>query len=601
MRWLIIALMLNNLTTFAADLIPATYTNANWRYVHRPPTWAELRARTIHATFDTAASPSLASVQAAHDSCPSNQTVMLTSSDGLPFIWAGRLVIREDGAALIGETNQQVVIRNTGTAEDSMIAISSGNHSQLLTTSTAYGVWTNDMAKISKGSTNINMKTAPSEWAVGDIIQFDYLEGDAAGLVESDGNTQACTWCSRSDGDRPINDQVQVLAIANNTNVTFWPPLSFDLNIEQTPEGIEHKGIVRNAYVAGLTFTNVGSSRDIVLLEGAWQCALIDCKLYICDTRGVWWYGGGENSLIGCTIKYGEGADWGIGYTSSKGYAISFSLQSARPLVENCDISNVSFGFAFEGGGQCGVIGYNYITNVMTDAPDATKESAGNHGSHARSILFEGNIFKAKILHDHYFGSSERIVTFRTAVSSVYTQNGTPVTQYCILYDAWTNQVYHLVVACRFGIAGQENQFDVLNAGSVNQGTTNKAIRRLGSLNANHTTRSEYDPTVTNTLHWAINWQSATNNGTNASGIVYHADVSDTNPPVSLYLTSKPSWMANRPWPPVDPYTSTNPLPTDIQAGWRHYFGTNEIASEGGGGGDLTFERGAPRLRGLKL
>lgn len=578
------------LTAFAgkaADLIPSYYTNANWRYVQRPPTVAELRTRVVHATFDSAAVPTLASVNSAIAACSSNRIVVLTNSDGGSFTFAGRLRNGKDGVYVVGngQNNTKIVIKNTGSTEDSMFALSTGNHDQLLTTSTAYDVWTNDIASVSIGSTNLSLKTAPTEWAVGDIVQFDYLEGD--GTVESDGNSGACTWCSRASGDRPNNIQVQVLAIANNTNVTFWPPLDLNLNIAQTPQGIEHKGIVRNAGFANLILTNVASSRDIVLAEGTWDCGIVDSRLYICDTRGVWVFGGGQLGIVGTDIRFGEGADWGSGYTSSHGYGISFSLQHNRPLVENCFFEKLSFAIAMEGGGSGGVFAYNVFTNVMTDAVDAAKEFFGNHGAHPRGILWEGNFGAARLLHDHYWGSSERIATFRNRHFMVYTQDGTPVTQYAILYEVWTNNIFHLAVGNRFGEAGLENQFDVLNGGSVNSGTTNKAIRRVGNQNANHTTWSQYHNRAVTSLVYSINWQSATNGGTNAVGLYVNSDIADTNPPLSLYLTTtRPSWMGNRRYPAVDPFATTNPPITDWNAGIRGLFGTNETAGEAGPGPD---------------
>src|SRR5262249_1622682 len=41
------------------------------------------------------------------------------------------------------------------------------------------------------------------------------------------------------------------------------------------------------------------------------------------------------------------------------------------------------------------------------------------------------------------------------------------------------------------------------------------------------------------------------------------------------YLTSKPSWFGDRPWPPIDPASPATAVPTNLPAGYRYTFGVD--------------------------
>jgi hypothetical protein len=51
--------------------------------------------------------------------------------------------------------------------------------------------------------------------------------------------------------------------------------------------------------------------------------------------------------------------------------------------------------------------------------------------------------------------------------------------------------------------------------------------------------------------------------------------------PHSLYLTSKPSWFGDLPWPPVDPEHPKTDDPTIIPAGYRYIHGTEVPGVDG--------------------
>jgi hypothetical protein len=61
------------------------------------------------------------------------------------------------------------------------------------------------------------------------------------------------------------------------------------------------------------------------------------------------------------------------------------------------------------------------------------------------------------------------------------------------------------------------------------------------------------------------------------NGIIWDPGNSDHALPNSLYLTGKPAWFGDRPWPPFDPssISATAVAPTNLPAGYRYVFGAS--------------------------
>src|SRR5204862_4470067 len=74
-------------------------------------------------------------------------------------------------------------------------------------------------------------------------------------------------------------------------------------------------------------------------------------------------------------------------------------------------------------------------------------------------------------------------------------------------------------------------------------------------------------PAATTLIHG--NWDWVTRS------IHWDSTISDHTIPNSLYLTSKPAWFGDRPWPPFDPANPLISTLVGIPAGFRFKFGTN--------------------------
>lgn len=600
---LLLVMLAGNL--FAADLIPSDRTNAWGNWIYNPPPVATLRARTVHATYDSASAPSLSTLNSAIAACPSNQIVLLTASGGAAFTFAGRITVAKNGAALVGETNAtgqpSVVINNTGSSAVDMIYLSGGQGSSgdIFSGQTAYTVDTSTASQIQKGSTRIVTTATPTGIAVGDIITIDQLEDDAAGLVDASGNSGHCNWCGRENGNRPFAQSLLVTNVSGTT-IDFEPPLYNDFDAAQTIQVIEQPSIVRNITVANLILTNTASSRDTAAVHGAHRSGFINCKLYISDRRASWEFGGMQNFYVDCDFRFGDGADWSSAYTSDSAYGVFLGQNGTATLIKGCYFGELSYPIALEGSRMGDVVAYNFVTNVMNDSLDIGKPSTGNHGAHPCRAYFVGNWFAARLSMDRYWGSSSGWFFLRNYFFIVSPQNGTPVDQYWVVADFWRDNVYHTMVGNLFGKAGVENKYHVASGDSVNSGTSVKAIFRLGNTNANHTTWSQYDTGPTTTIHYAMCWLSRTNTSSSGAGVFYGDGITDTNVPFSLHETSKPVEQGFLPWPNNN-FFSGPQSETNVWSGYRARFGTNPPAASEGGGGDLPFTRGKPKLRGLRF
>lgn len=574
-RILRFSLSLVCLNALAADIIPADRTNAWGIWVWRAPNSS---AQTISTFYTPSSPPSASTVNAAIAGCPSNQVIEFRASTPgghAEYNFTSRLLLNKSGVTLRGRAGDDIVLKNAGTTSDQFIHFVSGGFHDDFSTSTAYDVWTNDIPSISKGSTNLSFKTTPGQFVIGDIIQIDQLEDDAAGLVDASGNSGHCNWCGRSAGTRSFSQTVMILSINNATNLTFEPPLYLDLNIAQTPQAIKHTGVLRYMGIENLTLTNVGGSRDTVVMEGCYRCFIKDCKLFIAHRRHVWMLGGMQNSFTGSSFRFGDGADWSSAYTSDRAYGVMIALCTSFPLVENNVFEKLSYAVAWEGGGRGGVVAYNYCTNIQNDTLDTGKPFTGNHGAHPAMILVEGNFSAARISMDRYWGSSSHWLFLRNRAFITTPQGGTPVDQYWVVFDAWKDNMYLTAVGNIFGLSGVETRFDVLSGESVNSGTSVKAIRRLGNVNANDTMWSGYDTGVSNSILWHLNWESRTNSRVSGAGLHYDPTIAETNIARSMYLSAAPDFQGFLPFPPFDPFNPAASNPTNIAAGYRFINGTN--------------------------
>lgn len=543
-------------STASAQILPPSrsydWGNAIWR---APST----EGRAVHQTYTVASPPSVSTVNAAIASCPSNRVIEFETGT---YAMNGQITLNRNGVTLRGKAGHRVIFSNAGGAGSTMVKFHAGYPDDL-------GIGQDVTGNISKGSTSFSTVGPAVGIAADDIIQLDQLEDDPAGLVDASGNSGHCNWCARASGNRAFSQTLRVLSVTGGNVITFEPPLALDFLTSQQPQVVEHRNTIRYSGLENIILHNAGASRDTVMMQGAWRCFIKDCELINSVRRHVWQFGGAQCSFTGSTFRQGNGADWSSAYTSDRAYGLFVGQHTSFTLIENCIFRELSYPIALEGASMGTVIGYNFITNVMNTTLDTGKPSTGNHGAHPAMALVEGNFFAARISMDSYWGSSSHWPFLRNRVFIVGNQAGQQVTQYWVVFDLWKKNRYHSVIGNIFGIQGLENNLDVPSGASINSGSTIKAIRRRGADNANHTTWSGYDPQVAATLLWHGNWLSF------PVGVQWDPAIADRTIPSSYYLSAKPSFQGNLPWPSHDPLNPAMATATNLAAGYRHYFGTN--------------------------
>jgi hypothetical protein len=547
------AIIMTQAVALVGAIIPAD-RRINWEpgvpggIPNRTTIFATVTQAPYNANNNGAADAATA-IQNAINACPSNQVV---------FIPAGVYQLNSDlamkqGITLRGAGRNSTILRYTGSG-NSVIRFASGSYDYDFSRSTSHNL----TGGYTKGSTNLTM--ANNDWAAGDVILVDEMED--SDLIENDGNSGSCTWCSRSNGDRCHSQLVEVVS-RTPTSATIYPPLHSNFKSASTPQGVRLTGAFKLAGLESLAITNVaGAARDTIVMEAAYKCWIKDCDLAITRRRHVWIYNSLWSEIRDSSFHHGAGADWSSAYGPDRGYCIFMGQANTACLVENNDFWKVHFAVAFEGGCSGNVISYNFVTNIMYIEGETPQPAIGNHGAHPIMNLWEGNVLRSKIMMDNYWGSSSHTTLFRNRIANMPSNNGQQAVQYVFILDIWKNNRYQNVVGNVLGTIGMENAVDAPDGYPYG----GKYIYRLGFTDANDNSVSGNDTQVTGTLYRHGNWDSVTR------GVLWDSGNADHNLPASLYLTARPAWWGNLAWPAVGPDLS--PTESLIPAQARFYGAT---------------------------
>ena len=533
------------MTIFPAALLVAETIPADRRVKWEPgvpggiPNRTTIFANVTQAPYNannSGSASAAAAIQNAINACPSNQVVFLPAGT---YRLDSALVMR-NGVSLRGAGPKATLLRFQG-SDDYVIRFASGSYEWDFSSSTAHAL----TGGYTKDSTNVT--TANNDWAVGDVVLVDELEDND--LFENDGNSGACTWCGRANGKR-CHSQIIEVRTRTPGNITFNPPLYSNYKNASSPQGVRIKGMLKMAGIESLGVTNVnGAARDTLIFEAAYKCWVKDCDLAVSRRRHAWMYHSIWCEFRDSSFHQGAGADWSSpAYGPDHGYGIFLGQASTCCLVENNDFYKLHFAVAFEGGCSGNVISYNFVTNVMYTEGETPQPALGNHGSHPMMNLWEGNVLRSKILMDSYWGSSSHTTVFRNRISNMAVNNGQQALQYVFIFDIWKNNRYHNIVGNVLGNVGMENAVDAPEGYPYG----GKYIFRLGFTDANDNSLSGNDTTVAATILRHGNWYSVT------SAVAWDPSNSDHTLPASFYLTGKPAWWGNLPWPAIGPDLTPN-------------------------------------------
>jgi hypothetical protein len=283
---------------------------------------------------------------------------------------------------------------------------------------------------------------------------------------------------------------------------------------------------IRNVESDGSTATGRGQVGHHVRLESCYRCVVRDS--YIHDASDV---------------TQGGGA-----------YGIAVASQSSECLVENNVVVNLNKPLVLLASGGGNVIAYNYVDDAWTRTAPQVQETAidAGHAAFPHMELFEGN-WAAHLGTDAVWGNAGWLTFFRNHASS--RQSRTPLAR-----EVWDVAAIGLaargvqinVVGNVLGAPGKGLAYEVT---SNPPGTGARAVYRLGhradggggSGDANLYEDASRTGSTASTLLRHGNFDFA------SGVVVWDSHTAARELPPSLYLTEKPAFFEDHPWPWVDP------------------------------------------------
>lgn len=492
-----------------------------------------------------------AAIQNAINACPSNQVVYLPAGN-----------YRVNSQITI-PSKSNWTLRGDGPGKTIITGYASGQSVFYLGQSPFKpAASANVVSGFTKGSTN---GVLSSSIANGTLIYIDQLNDGTVVNSQGSGGTGAFTDRMRN-GTRNIMQIVRITS-ANGTNITFWPPLNWTFTTNLAAQVSVIGTSVRNSGIEDMTITspsNVDMTYHVFMdsCDRSWlkniespPASHWHIFLYQCLNSEV------RDSYIHEAKNYGVNDGYGIEARMCTGLLIENNVMwhlYASMIITACNGS---------------VMGYNYTYQTFnTDLNYAISAYYGCHGAHPYMNLWEGNMGN-EFHTDWYWGSSSHQTLFRNWFNGVDPQ----VTQNRKAISLDSHSQSNNVVGNVLGSTGLNWVYELT--------TTNysdRFIYRLGypgignnfitGTNPPSTSPGALDTRTKSTLLRHGNYDFATRS------IVWDPAITDRTLPNSLYLTSKPAWFGNRPWPPFDPALPNSATATNIPAGYRFTFGTNPPA-----------------------
>jgi pectate lyase-like protein len=550
------------------------------------PVRSTVCARVDAGAFGNGATDSTAAIQAAINSCPSGQVVLLSAGTFL----ANDLVLINKAITLRGAGAGKTVIRKANGAAMNLETTPNAQPNIII----GPNRWPqadnagskNLTADAAQGSLTVTVADARAMHA-GEFVLVDQLSGaswqpDRLGRGQIwaspdyrvvwqlhnprqswDDPLEASTptggaaagWFSRPD--RVIAEIKEIASIDGNT-ITFTSPLHADFRVAGVAQVTRYTGgnvHVRDAGVEDLTVT--GGSDGGIRFEAAAYSWLKGVEVTV-------WHGEGialdDSFRIKVRDSYVHDAAWA--QPGGAGYAISVAGGSAEALFENNIILKANKVMVGRSAGAGSVFGYNYVDNGYINTIEGWIE-VGLNASHmvgSHHVLFEGN-YGFNWDSDHTHGNATYHTAFRNYIRCLRSPFVNPLSgrlvndakqpgngpKRCIGatgYSSWMSFIGNVL-----GAPGQMG-------GWVYESTGPMAMSRaaIWLLGWDDISPQPYDPqTAKTTLRYA-NFDYLTNSVRSDPG------VGERPLPPSLYLPAKPDFFkagSGYRWPWVDPEDAT--------------------------------------------
>ncbi len=487
-------------------------------------------------------------------SCSPGQVVQLNSGKFIINSWFSvnkGITLRGMGPdyTILNITNPGALMINMGAPG----GMTPSNMASYITVTTGY----------TRGSTSITVADASSINA-GDFLLIDQANdnttttvtniGTGTTVTTPGGPNLGCTWCNdlddgSGDGTRALGQLIKVVGKTDNT-------LTLEKGLYWNYVAAANPGVRKlNSMVEGAGIENLQITQETYVVDKLLQMA--HCAN--CWVKNVELKNGKLRHLEVAYSYQFEIRDSlfhiADGYGQNHGYCVSLWDGSTDGLIENNIMETCLLAVAFSGPCTGNVIAYNYSTNVQyTNNVKFQEGDFATHGAHPYFNLFEGNV-GIMAQHDNYWGSSSHNVWFRNRLFGY--QSGKTEDVHAALVDA--HQTYVSFVGNVMGSLNipyvryetenitapcYSNAFDIYKLGY--EGGT-------GDCDA-----AGNDPNTKLTMirHGNYDYKN--------KAVVWEPSIADHLIPPSLYLTAKPAFFKDLPWPAIGP--DLNPMTGTIPA-----------------------------------
>ncbi len=551
-----------------ADVIPANRV-ATWQGTVGIPGGIP-NVTTVYTTLSSSAT--LAQINSAIASCPSNQAVVLPTGT---FTIPGQIIFNNRNGVVLRGSGTGTVLKFTSSPYFANILVEGSSASVIWNSASGTANWTGGYTQ---GSSNITV-SATTGLSVGMMICLDQLNDNndvnAANAWETTGTgapgcsgARGCADCSRSCGSRSQQQFTKVTGISGTT-VSIWPPVQMpNWRASQTPQIWWINGIAQKCGIENMTID--GSSSSPGSGYGANICFWNTWNCWVKDVKSVNYLGGGGESSHVQFQQSGGGEVrhnyfYGTRAASSMSYGVLLNMASSV-LVEDNILEGIYAPVMFDYGASANAICYNYFTNMFDNA-QTMAASAWFHAAHTCMNLLEGN-YGNQFRGDYFHGSSGYNTVYRnylTGWEPNKSDNEYPI-------NLTVTNRYWNIAGNVLGKAGFHTKVDSLSTGSWSA----NAIYDIGWNNAGVSAGLANDNVTVTTLYRHGNYDVVT------KGILWDASNTDHTIPASLVYSSRPAWYGGV-WPPFDPangaaLTANANAFTNIPAGYRAIRGTDPQA-----------------------
>jgi hypothetical protein len=549
------------------DLVPAMGLTTWAPGVRGIPSRTTVCASLEASRFGNGLSEASDAIQAAVDTCPAGQVVQLSAGK----FRVNDYILINKGITLRGAGLRVTTLEKTnqGAEQEGILVVGASRWPKIDDTTAV-----NLTADAVQGAMSVTVASATG-FAPGQFVKLDEddyttatwmalpprLDGSAPQILATDrivwpihnpsqpGDLSlpgGLSWHSRPG--RPLAEIKEVTAVSGNT-ITFSTPVHALYTTAKRAQLVRYTGAdnvqVRGAGVEDMTLTG-GSEGNVAFSSAAYSWARnIECLRYGLPCVDITQSFRLEirDSYIHSTVHP---------YPGGAGYGLSLQQGTSEVLIENNIITDANKVMVVRSAGAGSVVAYNYMDNGHIGNYPGWME-VGINASHmvgSHHVLFEGNL-SFNYDSDDTWGGSLAMTIFRNHLTGRRRDypNEDNVRAGGLAYGSW----WHTFIGNVLGEPGRMEGWLYEDPGDGTYGSATSrwgkrfAIWKLGY--APGSWGQAADPKVRSTVIRDGNFDYLTNS--------VRWDRQPVELPKSLYLTQKPEFFADLPWPWVDPLGDT--------------------------------------------